>query len=279
MRIIAIFMCFVIFISCNVQKEIKTSNIPSSNTDKILSTEIQSLVDSSNVLGSILIYDLKDKKYYSNNFRWANRGFLPASTFKIVNSIIGLETGVIEDEKFVFKWDGEKKWSKKWEQDLALRDAFQYSCVPCYQDLARNIGVKRMRSYVHKLNYGNLNIHSDNINNFWLEGDSRVTQMQQIDFLKRFYLSQLPISEKTVQIVKYIMLIEENTLYTLSGKTGLTKGDGVFIGWFVGFIEKNDNTYFFATNLQSKNELEFDSFVEKRMKLTLNAFKKLKIID
>ncbi|MGB2759511.1 MAG: class D beta-lactamase, partial [Maribacter stanieri] len=240
--------------------------------------EFQSIIDSSDVIGSILIYDLSKDIYYSNDFEWSNKGNLPASTFKIANSIIGLETGVIENDSVIFKWDGEKKWLKNWEQDLILRDAFQFSCVHCYQEVARKIGSKRMNDYVSKLNYGNLEIDATNIDKFWLEGASRISQMQQIDFLKRLYNFELPISKRTESIMRNIMLIEETDQYKLSGKSGLSNNNGAYNGWFVGFVEFKNDTYLFATNLEPKKEFDFDSFIKKRLDLTLLGLRKMNVL-
>ena len=156
-------------------------------TNHIETPELQSILDSADVSGSILVYDLQKDVYYSNDFEWAETGHLPASTFKITNSVIALETGVVESENTIFKWNGEKRWLKVWEQDLNLHDAFHYSCVPCYQDVAKRIGAKRMNEYLKKFNYGNIDVDSSNIDVFWLEGNSTISQFQQIDFLKRFY--------------------------------------------------------------------------------------------
>ena len=124
MRITSIAVFLILFISCKENKGITTINKEQSANKNIIKPEFQSIIDSSDVIGSILIYDLNQDVYYSNDFEWSNKGNLPASTFKIANSIIGLETGVIENDSVIFKWDGEKKWLKNWEQDLILRDAF-----------------------------------------------------------------------------------------------------------------------------------------------------------
>ena len=89
--------------------------------------------------------------YYSNDFKWANAGRLPASTFKIPNSIIALETGVVENDSTLFEWDGIERSIKNWNQDLLFREAFHFSCVPCYQKVAREISEKRMNVYLNKL--------------------------------------------------------------------------------------------------------------------------------
>jgi len=280
-NILSTLLLIALCISCKYQEDV-TNNKPQQSqkpvSNNILKPEFQSIIDSSGVNGSILIYDLKEDLYYSNDFKWANKGNLPASTFKIANSIIGLETGVIENDSTVFKWDGKEKWSKRWEQDLVLKKAFQFSCVPCYQELARKIGSKRMNEYVQKLKYGNLKIDTLTIDMFWLEGPSQITQMQQIDFLKRFYNQELPISKRTDKIMRDIMLFKETDHYKLSGKSGLSIVNEKYNGWYVGYLEVQNNTYLFATNITPKQEFQFDTFTEKRLSITLEAFKELTIL-
>jgi beta-lactamase class D len=158
--------------------------------------------------------------YYSNDFTWSKSGKLPASTYKIPHSMIALESGVIENDSTFLKWNGEERSLTIWEQDLLFREAFHFSCVPCYQVIARKIGVATMTEYLTKLDYGDIKVDSTNIDQFWLQGESRISPFEQIDFLKRFYLSELPISDRTESIMKRMMVMEETDSYTLSGKTG-----------------------------------------------------------
>ena len=274
MKIYTLLVILVCVSSCRELKKDATEQNPDAETERqFLTPEFQSILDSAEVTGSIVLYDLREDTFYSNDFERANQGKLPASTFKIANSIIGLETGVIESDTIIFKWDGQERGNSKWEQDLILRDAFRFSCVPCYQKVAREIGSERMNEYVNKLDYGAMQVDSSNIDMFWLEGNSRITPMQQIDFLKRLYLSELPISDRTEQILSRTMLIEETEGYRLSGKTGLSNTDHGYNGWFVGFIECNVDTYFFATNIEPKNDFDYERFVESRLKVTFDALK------
>ena len=229
-------------------------------------------------MGSVLIYDPQKDVYFSNNFAWAGKGRLPASTFKIANSIIALENGIIKDDSTIFKWDGEKRYLKKWEQDLIFRDAFQFSCVPCYQDVARRIGPKRMNDNLIKLDYGNMEVDSNNIDVFWLEGGSHISQFQQIDFLQRFYDSKISISERAEDIIKRMMIMEANKKYTLSGKTGWSVRNGNNNGWFVGFIEKENKVYYFATNIAPKEQFDMKMFAMIGKAITLKALREIEII-
>jgi len=88
---------FIIFInSCHPQK--------ADNAHKLnqATFEFKALAPDGDINGSILVYDLKQDKYYSNDFNWAKVGRIPASTFKIPHSLIALELGIIEDKTTLF---------------------------------------------------------------------------------------------------------------------------------------------------------------------------------
>lgn len=271
-----IFFFSFLFISCFSEKsdtkKLKTSRV------EVEIPEFQSIIDAAQVSGSILIYDLQKNRYYSNNFKWIENAYLPASTFKIPNSIIALESGVVKNDSSVFKWNGEKRNIKIWEQDLIFKDAFQFSCVPCYQEVARTIGAVKMNQYLDTLNYGEMEVTETNIDLFWLEGNSKITQLQQIDFLKRLYLCQLPISERTEMIIKRMLLIEKKESYSLSGKTGWSIRNGNNNGWFVGYLESNEQVFFFATNIVPEKQFDITMFPKIRKEITHKAFQHLGVI-
>lgn len=273
MRKTIFLLSLIVLASGNIQAQIKNKS-----THEVDKPEFGRILDGLKVKGAVLIYDIKNKTYYSNDFTWAKMAIIPASTFKIPNSIIALETGVIQNDSVIFKWNGEKRKFKKWEQDLTFKQAFQVSCVPCYQEIARKVGVKRMKSYLKKLNYPGMVFDTLTIDNFWLQGKSKISQMQQIDFLERLYFSKLPLSKRTENIMKDIMIIEKNENYTLSGKSGWGMRNDINNGWLVGYLETNNSVYFFATNVE-KEETNMDEFPIIRLNSTKEAFRKLKLIE
>ena len=279
-NLIGLFSALLLFSCSNNEstEPVKTDDSIQSSPRKEEVHEFQTILDSANLTGSILIYSASDSTYYSNDFEWAEIGRLPASTFKIVNSIIGLETGVVEDDSTIFKWDGQPRRLKIWEQDLVFRDAFHKSCVPCYQEIARSIGSKRMNDYLTKLDYGDMVVADTNIDVFWLEGDSKISQMQQISFLKRFYYNDLPIQDRTTKLMKKLMVIDETDSYTISGKTGWAIRNGHNNGWFVGYLEKEGKVYFFAVNVDPKEAFNMDLFPKIRTEVALKAFESMGII-
>jgi beta-lactamase class D len=246
---------------------------------EVLMPGFQEIMDSAEVNGSILIFDPQTRKSYSNNFARCDYGFLPASTFKIPNSIIALETGVVANDSTLFKWNGEKRRLPAWEKDLTFADAFRVSCVPCYQEIARKIGPARMIEYLKKLNYGNMKVDSSNIDVFWLEGESRISMNQQMDFMIKFYNNKLPISERTWYTVKRMMVLDNKGAYKFSGKTGWSIRNGNNNGWFVGYLETNGSVYFVVTNIEPREAFNMDLFPKIRTQISLEAFKKLKIIQ
>ena len=270
-------LVLILLISCSDSKNSDSEKNHALKQETTVA-EFQSILDAAKVKGGVLIYDLLGDTYYSNDFEWAKQGKLPASTFKIANSIIALETTDIANDSTLFEWAGEDRNFDVWEQDLPFRQAFRYSCVPCYQEVARDIGAEKMSHYLDKLEYRNMDVDTSNIDMFWLVGESRINQFQQIDFLKRFYQSELPISSRTELIVKSMMVLDENEEYKLSGKTGWSINNEVNNGWFVGFIEAQNNTYFFATNVEPTEDFDMNLFASIRQEVTYNALKQMKVI-
>lgn len=267
-------LIIIVLLSACSQATIK---IGANGSTKKTIPEFQTILDAAELKGAILIYDLDADTFYSNDFEWSATGQLPASTFKIANSIIALETKVVENESTLFKWNGEERRFRSWQQDLVFRDAFHYSCVPCYQEVARNIGAKRMNEHLSKLGFGNMLVDESNIDMFWLQGESKISQFQQIDFLKRLYLSQLPISERTIQVMKSMIVVEKNDAYKLSGKTGWSVNDDHNNGWFVGYVEANNNVYIFATNIEPTDKFDMNNFASARKDLTYKALKQVEV--
>ena len=200
--------------------------------------------------GAFVLYDLNRNRYIRYNPERCAERFIPASTFKIMNSLIGLETGAIPDADYVIKWDGTKYDVPAWNQDHTLRTAIQNSAVWYYQELARRVGEKKMQEYVDAAHYGNQNI-SGKIDTFWLEGSLRISAEEQVEFLKRLYKGELPFSQRSMNIVKEILVLEKTETYQLSGKTGSGQRITPHESWFVGYLETQGNVYIFAANIES----------------------------
>lgn len=197
----------------------------------------------------------------------ADTPFRPQSTFKIPNALIGLETGVIEGEHQLWKWDGQPRRLKDWEQDLELGGALKVSCVPCFQDVARRIGKDRMATWLHDLRYGNEDI-SGPVDGFWLDGGPlRITPRGQAEFIHRLLAGELPVKPANVELVFRLLEIEKGEGYTFRGKTGLGSMDGRAIGWLVGYAERAGHRYTYATFVRGRAGADVEPEQQRLMPL------------
>jgi beta-lactamase class D len=168
--------------------------------------------------------------------------------------LIGLQTGKITDENMVIKWDNVKRWNPDWNKDLTMAEAFKVSAVNYYQEVARRIGKDTMKKWIDSLSYGNKDI-SGPIDSFWLNNHLKITPDEELGLVKRLYFDQLPFYNRTQEIVRKVMLGEDNANYKLSYKTGWgNKENGNEIGWIVGWIEENRHPYFFVLNIESSDK-------------------------
>jgi beta-lactamase class D len=192
-----------------------------------------------------------------NQKRFADTSFLPASTFKIVNSLIGLQTGVITNDSMMIKWDSVKRNVAAWNNDLSMYEAFRVSAVPYYQEVARRIGTEKMERWLDTINYGagpkdTVFRISTAIDTFWLDNTLKITADEQLWLMKLLYFNQLPFFKRYQETVKRAMLFENETTYRLAYKTGWGRNEkGNHLAWIVGWIEENNHPYFFALNFES----------------------------
>ena len=240
----------------------------------IPSDSIQTFFTKKNINGCFVLYDFKNDHFSIYNEKRVNTSFRPASTFKIPNSMFALETGVVKDEEEMFKWDGKKKFLKIWERDHNLRSGIKNSVVWLYQKIARDIGEEQMQQLVNSIDYGNQNI-GGGIDRFWLDGDIRITPMQQIELLKKIHLETLPFSKRTMTIFKDIMTLKKTDDYIYRGKTGWDAASTPNIGWFVGYVERNDNAYFFVNNMEFSDR----KLGKERKGIAEEILKQLGLID
>lgn len=237
--------------------------------------DFKKFYDQFKVEGSFVLYDQSNDKFTFYNQKQYKEQFSPASTFKICNSLIGLETGVIKDEDFIIPWDSVVRQNPKWNQDHDLKTAYKNSTVWYYRELARRVGGEKMKFWLDKANYGNADT-SGSIDLFWLKGGLRVTPEQQIDFLKRLHDNELPFSERTVSIVKQIMIAKDTLDYVVRAKTGWSDEENRIVGWYVGYLEKNKNIYYFANCIQS-SDIDDPDFAKARIEITYQILDDLKL--
>jgi len=231
----------LIFSSCSV------------NSAKI-DNDLKKYFDARNVDGCFTLLNNTDGQVTVYNLALDTMRFTPASTFKIVNSLIGLQTGRITDENMIIKWDGVKRWNPEWNKDMNMTQAFKASNVGYYQEVARRIGRDTMQTWLDSLGYGNMNI-GPSVDSFWLNNSLKISPDEQLGLMKKLYFDQLPFRVSVQQTVRNVMLQEDNTAYKLSYKTGWGYDEKQnAIGWITGWIEENKHVYFFVTLVRSSNK-------------------------
>ncbi len=229
----------------------------------------------------VLLKDFENEKIVHHSAQ-VNQPFTPASTFKICNTLIGLETGVIEGREFVIPWDSVAR-NPVWDQNHNLESAFSNSVVWYYQEVARNIGPERMKYWLDEVQYGNADT-TGGIDQFWLEGGLRITPMEQIEFLQKLYYKQLPFQDRSMNITKEIMLDRDTLGYRIYGKTGWGGQDHNEIGWYVGFVESGDKVFFFSNCIQMPGDQLKDiqdaiRFDQARTEIPMNILENMSIIN
>jgi len=210
------------------------------------------------VNGCFALYNNATDQFTVYNLeRFRDSAYLPASTFKIVNSLIGLQTGVISSDSMLIKWDGVQRSVAGWNKDLIMYDAFRVSAVPYYQEVARRIGKERMEYWLDTLGYGAgvkdtaYRIQSS-VDTFWLDNSLKISPNEQLGLVKKLYFNQLPFFKNYQETVKQAMLFENDANYRLGYKTGWGSAEnGIHLAWMVGWIEENNHPYFFVLNFES----------------------------
>ena len=235
-----------------------------------------------NMHGSTTIYDYKNKKWIFNDPVDANVQSLPASTFKVINLLIALETGVIKDENAVVKWTGNQDTARYGYRpdiykDMTVKNAFEVSAGWVFVELAKKIGKERYRHYLKLCHYGNQDL-SEKGTDFWNFGQFAISPKNQVDFLMKVYEEKLPFSKRNMDILKKVMITETNNEYCIRSKTGWTRFNGNDTGWWVGYVERKDNVYFFATRLIKKRSDVNPNFGPYRKEITKNILKQLQIL-
>lgn len=208
-----------------------------------------------NIQCTFVLLDGTSGEYTIKNKHRAKLRLPPFSTFKIPNTIIALDTGVVKDLDQLLSFDKDQYkiqnwWPKNWyEKPLNIKTAFANSAVPIYRNIATSVGEEKMKSYVTQFNYGNQDI-SSGLDSFWLNGSLKISAIEQVEFIQSLFKVTIDIDKNILTTLNFIMLTEETKEYKFYAKTGSGRlDDGMFLGWYVGAVESKNGTHFFALNI------------------------------
>lgn len=204
--------------------------------------------------GCFVMLDLSKGERVVYNPAGCDERLSPCSTFKIPNTLIGVDCGVLSGPDHLFKWDGVKNKRELHNKDHTLRTAMRDSVVWYYQRVASEVGPERMQAALDRLSYGNRDM-SSGLTVFWLEKSLKISANEQVEFLRKLSRNELPFSRRAQDIVRDILTLESTPTQTFRGKTG-TGGteNAATLGWFVGYLERGGDTYVFATNIRAKQD-------------------------
>jgi beta-lactamase class D len=281
-RIIAYTFTIGFFALCSSKAQTLQSGNHDFSDSVSIRTDFNKYFKKFSVQGSIAIYDNSHRNWILSDSADANIEALPASSFKIINLLIALETGVIKDENEVMKWNGEMDTARygyrpEIYRDMTVQQAFRESAVWVFLDLAKKIGRTNYQYYLKTCNYGNQNL-SEPGDDFWNFGFLRISPLNQVNFLRSMYDGKLPFSKRNIDIVKRVMITEQNADYTIRAKTGWTREGGINTGWWVGYVENKQGVYFFATRIFQDRKFNSPDFGPCRKEITKSIFNDIDII-
>jgi len=249
---------------------------------KIVRSDFQKYFDECHVNGAVALYDNNKGAWILSDTSDTQVATLPASTFKIINMLIALETKTIKDENSIVPWPGSTDTLKYGYRpdiykNISVKEAFAVSAGWAFIELAKKIDRSVYRKYLKACNYGNMDL-SESGTDFWNFGPMGISPINQVEFLKKLYDGNLPFSKRNMDIVKGVMISEQNADYTVRSKTGWTMANQINTGWWIGYVEQKENVYFFATRLIQDRKFNSPDFSSCRKAITRKIFKDLKIL-
>ena len=202
--------------------------------------------------GSFVLYDLKNDMWKIHDMERAALRVAPDSTYKIYNALFGLEKNIISPEDSFMKWNGAQYPFEAWNTDQTLNSAMSSSVNWYFHSIDEQLGASSIQKYLHEIGYGNEDLGSD-FSSYWMESSLKISPIEQVELLTKFQNNSLGFTPENIKAVTNAIHISSSAFGDLYGKTGTGRINGEDInGWFIGFVKTQNNTYFFATNIQNE---------------------------
>ena len=221
--------------------------------------------------GAAVVYSPAQNHYDIYNRDLAQTRRSPCSTFKIISSLVAMESGQLRPEESTRAWSGEQFWNEEWNRDLDFDEAFRTSCVWYFRQLIDEIGPERMETALVELEYGNadisdwegrLNTNNQNraLTGFWIESSLRISPQEQVAVLARIFEPGSAYDGETLATLRRVMRGWEQGNMVVYGKTGMGKAEGVTVdAWYAGFAEKDGERRYFCVYLGETKGAEVSS--------------------
>ena len=204
--------------------------------------------------GSFVLYDLEDDAWSIHNMEHATLRVAPNSTYKIYDALFGLEEDIITPENSFIAWNGETYPFEAWNADQTLQSAMNSSVNWYFESVDKQLGAAAISNYIQEIGYGNENMSGD-FSTYWIESSLKISPIEQVELLTRLQNNSFGFALENINAVKDAIRLSSSDAGTFYGKTGTGRVDGQDVnGWFIGYIETADNTYFFATNIGADSD-------------------------
>ena len=204
--------------------------------------------------GSFVLYDSENDAWSIHDKEHATLRVAPNSTYKIYDALFGLEEGVITPENSFIAWNGESYPFEAWNADQTLQSAMNSSVNWYFQAVDEKLGASDVYSYIQEIGYGNENMSGD-FSTYWMESSLEISPVEQVELLIKLQNNRFDFAPENINAVKDAICLSSSDAGTFYGKTGTGRVDGQDVnGWFIGYIETVDNTYFFATNIGADSD-------------------------
>ena len=204
--------------------------------------------------GSFVLYDLENDAWSIHDMEHATLRVAPNSTYKIYDALFGLEEEIITPENSFIAWNGETYPFEAWNADQTLQSAMNSSVNWYFESVDEQLGAANISNYIEEIGYGNENISGD-FSTYWMESSLKISPIEQVELLTRLQNNSLGFAPENINAVKDAICLSSSDAGTFYGKTGTGRVDGQDVnGWFIGYIETVDNTYFFATNIGADSD-------------------------
>ena len=201
--------------------------------------------------GSFVLYNSRENTWSVYDPDNARKRISPNSTYKIYDALLGLESGVISPESSVISWNGEACPFEAWEGDQDLNSAIKNSVNWYFQSIDSQLGSDSIKSFLHTIQYGNQQTGSD-MDLYWTDSSLKISPLEQVELLKKFNENEFHFSPDNISAVKKALQLSSSDAGNFFGKTGTGRIDNRDVnGWFVGYVETSDNTYYFSVNIKA----------------------------
>lgn len=217
--------------------------------------------------GSFVLYDMGNDDWTIYDMEHATLRVAPNSTYKIYDALFGLEEGIITPENSFIAWNGETYPFEAWNADQTLQSAMNSSVNWYFESVDKQLGAADISSYIQEIGYGNENISGD-FSTYWMESSLKISPIEQVELLTQLQNNNFGFAPENINAVKDAICLSSSDAGTFYGKTGTGRVDGQDVnGWFIGYIETADNTYFFATNIGAESDATGSNATEITMSI------------